>query len=88
MANHKQTAKRAKQALKRNARNRALTSKTKTYIKKLMAAVEAKDLELATKLLPLTVKQLMQAQAKGLFHKNTMSHKVSQMQKAVNSIQK
>jgi len=88
MANHKQTAKRARQAIKRNERNRALTSKTKTAIKKFMAAVDAKDVELAGKLLPLTIKQIMQAQAKGLFHKKNMSHKVSQMQKAFNSIKK
>ncbi len=88
MANHKQAAKRARQAQKRNLRNRSLNSKTKTYIKKLMAAVEEKNVELAKQLLPKTVKQIMQAQAKGLFHKNAMARKVSQVQKAVNSLSK
>lgn len=86
MANHKQAAKRARQSVKRNLRNRSINSKTKTYIKKLMLAVEEKNIELAKELLPKTIKQIMQAQAKGLFHKNTMSRKVSQLQRAVNSL--
>jgi len=88
MANHKQAAKRTRQAEKRRLRNRARNSRVKTFIKKLDAAVEAKDKELATKLLPIVIKEVMQAGSKGLFHKNKVARKVSQLQKKVNSLTK
>jgi len=88
MANHKQAAKRTRQSEKRRMRNRARNSRVKTFIKKLDAAVEAKDKELANKLLPVVIKEVMKAGAKGLYHKNKVARKVSQLQKKVNSLLK
>lgn len=86
MANHKQAAKRTRQSEKRRLRNRARDSRIKTFLKKMDEAVEANDKKLATELLPVVIKEVMKAGAKGLFHKNKTSRKVAQLQKRVNNL--
>ncbi len=86
MANHKQAAKRTRQSEKRRLRNRARNSRIKTFLKKMDEAVEANDKKLATELLPVVIKEVMKAGAKGLFHKNKTSRKVAQLQKRVNNL--
>lgn len=88
MANHKQAEKRSRQNEKRRLRNRALNSKIKTSVKKFMAVITSGDAEKAKELLPKVVKEVMQAGAKGLFHSNKIARKISQLQKAVNSLNK
>ena len=86
MANHKQAAKRTRQSEKRRLRNRARNSRIKTFLKKMDAALEANDKKLATELLPVVIKEVMKAGAKGLFHKNKTSRKVAQLQRRVNNL--
>ncbi len=86
MANHKQAAKRTRQSEKRRLRNRARNSRVKTFLKKMDAAIEANDKKLATELLPVVIKEVMKAGAKGLFHKNKTSRKVAQLQRRVNNL--
>jgi len=88
MANHKQAAKRAKQSEVRRLRNKARNSRVKTFLKKMDAAIEANDKDAASKLLPLVIKVVMKASAKGLFHKNKASRQVAQLQKRVNKLNK
>jgi small subunit ribosomal protein S20 len=86
MANHKQTKKRILQSETRRLRNRARNSRVKTFLKKMDEAILENNKELATQLLPLVIKEVMKAGAKGLFHKNKTSRKVAQLQKRVNNL--
>ncbi len=63
-----------------------IKSKVKTIIKKLEAAVAAGDKELAQSLLVTATSELSKAGSKGVYHKNTVSRKVSRMAAAVNKM--
>jgi len=88
MANHKQAEKRIRQSEKRRLMNKGRSSRVKTFLKKIEVAFETKDKELATKLLPQVIKEVMKAGAKGLFHKNKTSRQVAQLQRRVNELNK
>ncbi len=83
MANHKSAAKRARQALVRNARNRQIISTMKTSIKKLRTAIEAKELDKLDELLKQSQSTIARSWKKGVIHKNNMSRKISRLTKAV-----
>ena len=70
----------------RTARNRAIKSEVKTAIKKVDAAVAAKDAENAKALLRAAISTLNKAASKGVYHKKTASRKISRMTKAVDSM--
>ncbi len=84
MANHKSAAKRARQALKRRARNRIAKSEMRTAIKKLRKLVEDNSLEEAKNFLPHTVSVIQKKAEKGILHKNTAARYVSRLTKLVN----
>ena len=69
-----------------NARNKAIKSRVKTSIKKVDAAVEAKDQAVAVEALKAAIKEINMAGSKGVYHKNTCARKVSRLTKAVNEI--
>jgi small subunit ribosomal protein S20 len=87
MANIKSAKKRILVAEIRTARNKAQKSAVKTYVKKVEAAVEAKDVEAAKAALLVATAAIDKAAKKGIYHKNTASRKVSRLAKAVNGIQ-
>lgn len=88
MANHKSAAKRARQTLVRNARNRTYTSKVRTAVKKLYTGIDGfkagsvKQEELS-ELFKAAQSLLMKAKTKGLTHRNTASRKISRLNAAV-----
>lgn len=86
MANIKSAKKRVLIAETRTARNKAIKSEVKTAIKKVNAAVAAKDAETAKECLKAAISVMSKAASKGVYHKNTVSRKVSRLTKAVNSI--
>ena len=86
MANIKSAKKRIQVAETRTARNKAIRSKVKTYVKKVEAAVAAKDKEAANAALLACISEVNKACSKGVYHKNTAARKVSRLTKAVNSI--
>ncbi len=86
MANIKSAKKRVLIAETRTARNKAIKSEVKTAIKKVDAAVAAKDAETAKACLKAAISVMSKAASKGVYHKNTVSRKVSRLTKAVNSI--
>lgn len=86
MANIKSAKKRILVNRTRNERNKAIKSKVKTSIKKVEAAVEAKDVEAAKAALLAATAEIDKATSKGVYHKNTASRKVSRLAKAVNGI--
>ena len=86
MANIKSAKKRIKVIATKTARNRAMSSAVKTYCKKVVAAVEAKDAAKAQASLTVAIKAIDQATAKGLFHKNTAARKKSSLARLVNTL--
>lgn len=88
MANIKSAKKRVLVAETKAARNKSIKSKVKTAIKKVDAAIAAKDVEAAKAALLAATSELDKAETKGVYHKNTVSRKISRMNIAVNKIAK
>ena len=86
MANIKSAKKRNLVNEKRAARNKAIRSKVKTSIKKVDAAIAAKDQAAANEALKGAVSEISKATTKGVYHKNTSSRKISRLTKAVNKM--
>ena len=83
MPNIKSAKKRVLVIEKKTLENRMVKSAIKTELKKFEAAVSEGNKASAQELLALCVKKLDQAAAKGVYHKNTVSRKKSQLAKAV-----
>lgn len=86
MANIKSAKKRILVNETKAARNKAIKSKVKTAVKKLEAAVAAKDAETAKTALRAAIVEISKAGTKGVYHKKTVSRKISRLSKAVSSI--
>lgn len=86
MANIKSAKKRIKVIATKTARNRALNSAVKTYMKKVVVAANANDKALAEANLKVAVKAIDKATAKGLFHANAAARKKSSLARLVNKI--
>ena len=80
--------KRARQAEKRNARNRVERAKIKSAVKAVEAAVKAGDKEATQGTLGKAIKTLSSAKSKGIVHKNKASRKISRLTKKVNAVSK
>ena len=86
MAIHISALKRARQNEKRRVRNLHVETTVKSMVKKVRSAVEDKDVEGAQKALAKAIPLIQRANAKGVFHKNTTSRKISNLTRAVNSL--
>ena len=86
MANIKSAKKRIKVNETKAARNKGIKSSVKTAVKKVEAAVVAKDKAQAAEQLRACTKEISMAASKGVYHKNTAARKVSRLAKAVNGI--
>ena len=86
MANIKSAKKRILVNETKAARNKAIKSKVKTAVKKVEAAVAAKDAETAKTALAQLIVEISKAGTKGVYHKKTVSRKISRLSKAVSSI--
>ena len=86
MANIKSAKKRILVAEKRAARNKAIRSKVKTSIKKVEAAIKAKDQAAAKTALVAATSEISRAASKGVYHKNNASRKISRLSQAVNKM--
>ena len=86
MANIKSAKKRVLVNRKKAERNKSIKSAVKTSIKKVEAAVAAKDKEAAVAALTNAISTIDKAATKGVYHKNNASRKVSRLAKAVNGI--
>lgn len=75
MANIKSAKKRILVSEKKRMQNQMLVSKLKTVIKKYNAAITAKDLALAEKLLPETFACIDSVASKGAIHRNNAARK-------------
>ena len=86
MANIKSAKKRILVNRTKMERNKAIKSGVKTAVKKVYAAIEAKDQEAAKAALLNATSVISKATSKGVYHKNTSARKVSRMSKAVNEM--
>ena len=86
MANIKSAKKRILVTETKTARNKAIRSEVKTSIKKVEAAVAAKDKAAAQAALVAATTEIDKACTKGVYHKNNAARKVSRLAKLVNGI--
>lgn len=86
MANIKSAKKRILVTEIRTAKNKAIKSKVKTYIKKVELAITQGDKAAANEALTVAISEISKAASKGIFHKNTAARKVSRLTKAVNEM--
>ena len=86
MANIKSAKKRILVNETKAARNKAIKSRVKTYVKKVETAIAKKDSAAAEEALKEAVSEINKAGSKGVYHKNTCSRKISRLTKAVNKI--
>lgn len=86
MANIKSAKKRILVTRTKAERNKAIRSKVKTAIKKVDAAVAAKDKDSAVAALTSATSEINKATSKGVYHKNTAARKISRLTVAVNKI--
>ena len=86
MANIKSAKKRILVNETKAARNKAIKSKVKTAVKKVEAAVAAKDTEAAKAALHTAIVEISKAGTTGVYHKKTVSRKIARLSKAVNAI--
>ena len=87
LANIKSAKKRILVNRTKAARNKSIKSATKTAIKKVYAAIEAKDKEAAKAALLAATSTIDKAARKGVYHNNTASRKVSRLNLAVNKME-
>lgn len=83
---HKSTIRRARQAERRRERNRATLSAVKSLIKKVQAAVAAKNLDEAQSSFRVAKAALHKAVTKGVLKRNTASRRVSRLALHINSL--
>ncbi len=77
--------KRARQAEKRNTRNRVERSKIKSAMKLVETAAKGSDKEAAVSVLKSAAKLISSARSKGIIHKNNAARKISRLTKKVNA---
>ncbi len=86
MAYSIQARKRVRQNLRRAARNRARSSRVRTFIKKVETAIAGGDREAARAALRSAQPEMARGAQKGKFHRNTMQRKLSRLSKKIKEL--
>ncbi|MCY4005582.1 MAG: 30S ribosomal protein S20 [Rhodobacteraceae bacterium] len=86
MANTRQARKRIKQALRRTQVNRARTSRIRTFIRQVEAAIESGDGKTAAKALKQAQPEVMRGVSRGVLHRKTASRRISRLAKRVKAV--
>ena len=86
MTTHVSAQKRARQSEEKRLRNAALKSLLKTSAKKVLLAVEEKNVEEARKALARAVPIIQKIASKKVIHKKTAARKISRLAKKVNTL--
>ena len=86
MAHSKSSKKRVFIGERNAARNKSIKSRVKTFVKKVLIAVEAKNVDEAKAALQVAYKELEKAVTKGVLKKNTASRKKSRLTLKVNAL--
>jgi small subunit ribosomal protein S20 len=86
MANHKSAKTRIKRNTKRSIINGARKSRVRTFVKKVEAAIVAKDKALAQTAFVTEESELMKAVNKGVMHRNTVARKISRLSAKIKAL--
>jgi len=86
LANIKSAKKRIRVTLKQTLRNKAIRSKTKTAMRRVLEAVSAGNATVAKTALVHASKTIDKAASKGVYHKKNAARKKSKLAKIVNKI--
>jgi len=86
VANHASSEKRNRQRIVRTVRNRAVTSTVRTIVKRVRAAITAKDGAAAKAALVDATVALDKAASKGVFHPKAASRVVSRLSAQVHKL--
>ena len=86
MANHKSSAKRAKQTIVKTERNRFYKTRIKNVTKDVLSAVEANDKEKASEAMKTANKYIHHCVSRGILKKGNAARKVSRLQVKVNAL--
>lgn len=86
MANHKSAKTRIKRNTKRSIINGARKSRVRTFVKKVEAAIVAKDKALAQTAFVTAESELMKAVNKGVIHRNTVARKISRLSAKIKAL--
>ena len=86
MANHASAKKRARQTIKRTARNKNIRTNVRTYVKRVREAIAAEDKDTAQQALLVAVGKIDAAVHKGVFHRKTGSRYISRLTTQVGAI--
>lgn len=80
---HMSAMKRARQSLRRQAKNASWASRAKTFEKKLVTAIQAKDATVAKKALVEFMSQIDKAAQKGAVHLKRAARRISRLSRQV-----
>ncbi|MBP5399228.1 MAG: 30S ribosomal protein S20 [Alphaproteobacteria bacterium] len=86
MANHKSAKTRINRNNKRSIINGARKSRVRTFVKKVEAAIVAKDKDLAQSSFVVAESELMKAVNKGVLHRNNVARKISRLSAKIKNI--
>src|SRR6476619_5437362 len=86
MANSPTSKKRALQAERRAATNKARRSRMRTFIRKVEEAIAAGDADAAATSLRAAQPEISRGVSKGVVHRNTASRKISRLAGRVNAL--
>ncbi|MFA7431604.1 MAG: 30S ribosomal protein S20 [Rhodospirillaceae bacterium] len=86
MAHHKSAQTRIRRNARRYAINHARKGRVRSFIKRVEAAIAAGDSALAADAFKAAQPEMMRGVQKGVFHKNTMSRKVSRLNASIKSL--
>jgi small subunit ribosomal protein S20 len=86
LANTAQARKRAKQAEKRRRHNASFRSMVRTYIKKVVTAIETKDYDKATAAYNEAVPVLDRMADKGIIHRNKAARHKSRLNDSIKAL--
>jgi len=79
MANTASARKRIRQTLRRTERNRSRTSRMRTFVKKVEAAIAGGEKEAAVAALRAAQPEMQRAATRGVVHRNAMARKLSRL---------
>jgi small subunit ribosomal protein S20 len=86
VASHDSARKRIRQTAKRTERLRRIRSTTRTYMKRLRAAIQKSDKKGAEESLRLVISQIDRAVSKGVFHRRTGSRYIARLASQVSHL--
>jgi small subunit ribosomal protein S20 len=86
MMKHPSAQKRHRQSVKRHARNQAVRSRVRTFVKRVRESIETRDVAEASTRLQSAVRAIDKAVTKGVLHRNTAARKISRLTRAVRKL--